>query len=594
MTTQYVKYCSHTRFSCAGSTAPDVILCLQEGLAVDPTYPFIAASICQFYTLGDPCGNPVWQYTFSYDSAGLADPSTPLGAADILGLFCLDCLTDWIQALTSGNVPANDAWNILGNTGTTDGTNFAGTVDNVAYDVRVHNFRARRTEPQINDPGDIGPVNAPNIIDGNEDNSIDGIGSTIGGGGYFGDTGRPNSVTQGFYSTISGGGGNRIVPEALPDNTGDIDYGGYSAIGGGADNRISWNGEPSADGAGFHVIGGGQSNTIENSGGNTVIGGGEINEIVYDLNMLDPSAGSGANSHSITADTIAGGNVNSILGIAPSAPGLYVNALGDNAIGGGQINEIDNGLMSTVAGGYKNLIFISEGSAPFAGSYGPVSYNGIASGARSLLSDTQASFVGGGIINQILGAECSGVLSGFKNLIKSTAAASPQVDVNGRYNILNPSTTTGSGNSITGGTGNTIDDGFNSTILGGAFLEIGAASVGYQSPTTRNFAGIPAGGYAAYTNNPSSIAQVDVSAFPDIAYWGDVDTWVANTDGTARKVKFIEPNTDTDFSSANYSSFEAQAQAANIQYIWPAAAGTAGQALKILSVVGTVVTLHWA
>lgn len=55
----------------------------------------------------------------------------------------------------------------------------------------------------------------------------------------------------------------------------------------------------------------------------------------------------------------------------------------------------------------------------------------------------------------------------------------------------------------------------------------------------------------------------------------------------------MEPNSTLDFSTTNYTSFEAQAQAANIEYKMPAAAGSVGQYLKIQGIAGNVVTLEW-
>lgn len=92
----FIKYCSQTRFPCAGSSAPAVILCLNNPDLVT-TGAFLATTICQFYTLDNGCGGSLWQYTFSYDADLLLDDTVPVGTSNITGVFCKDCLTDYFQ-----------------------------------------------------------------------------------------------------------------------------------------------------------------------------------------------------------------------------------------------------------------------------------------------------------------------------------------------------------------------------------------------------------------------------------------------------------------------------------------------------------------
>ena len=68
---------------------------------------------------------------------------------------------------------------------------------------------------------------------------------------------------------------------------------------------------------------------------------------------------------------------------------------------------------------------------------------------------------------------------------------------------------------------------------------------------------------------------------------------VGNTNNAARAVKFYSPQTSMIYSGAKYSSFEAQAQVANIRYILPATLPTAGQHLAASVVAGSTVTLAW-
>ena len=69
-----------------------------------------------------------------------------------------------------------DAWLLTGNAGTTPGTNFLGTADNQALELKVNRARALRLEPN---------ATSPNLIGGYKDNSVTSgaWGATIGGGG---------------------------------------------------------------------------------------------------------------------------------------------------------------------------------------------------------------------------------------------------------------------------------------------------------------------------------------------------------------------------------------------------------------------------
>ena len=85
-------------------------------------------------------------------------------------------------------------WSLNGNGGTTPGTNFLGTNDNKALELKVNKQRALRLEPS---------ATSPNVIGGFSGNtaSPEVFGATIGGGG---ETGNTNSV-QSNFGTVGGG-----------------------------------------------------------------------------------------------------------------------------------------------------------------------------------------------------------------------------------------------------------------------------------------------------------------------------------------------------------------------------------------------------
>jgi Chaperone of endosialidase len=134
-------------------------------------------------------------------------------------------------------------WQLGGNAGTTPGTDFLGTSDNQALELKVNGQRALRLEPD---------ATSPNVIGGFSGNSAAAgvFGATIAGGG---ETGFPNTVSANFGS-VGGGLGNTASAPA-------------SAVAGGASNTASGNG--------FSTVAGGNANTA--SGNLSTVAGGTLN-----------------------------------------------------------------------------------------------------------------------------------------------------------------------------------------------------------------------------------------------------------------------------------------------------------------------------
>ncbi len=86
------------------------------------------------------------------------------------------------------------AWSLTGNAGTSPGTNFVGTTDDVALELSVNGRRALRLEPDATSPNVIGGVTGNSATAGVR-------GATIGGGG--------ENIASGAQSTVGGGGGNQ-------------------------------------------------------------------------------------------------------------------------------------------------------------------------------------------------------------------------------------------------------------------------------------------------------------------------------------------------------------------------------------------------
>ncbi|MCR4404912.1 MAG: tail fiber domain-containing protein, partial [Candidatus Acetothermia bacterium] len=136
-------------------------------------------------------------------------------------------------------------WSLTGNAGTDPTTNFLGTTDNVALEIRVNNQRAFRLEPG----------SSPNVIGGLRSNKVGAgvVGATIAGGGATTCISPPcyNEVTADL-GTVSGGMGN------LASGIGATICGGQDNTASGVDSTACGGASNTAGGwysfaAGFHA-----------------------------------------------------------------------------------------------------------------------------------------------------------------------------------------------------------------------------------------------------------------------------------------------------------------------------------------------------
>jgi hypothetical protein len=202
----------------------------------------------------------------------------------------------------SAAAAATNVWGLSGNSGTNPATDFLGTSDNQALELKVNGARALRIEPYATSPNIIGGFSGNNVSAGE-------FGATIAGGGM---SSYPNNVIA-RWGTVSGGYGNI---------TGDR----YATIGGGAINTAS------ADGA---TVSGGGRNTSSGSG--ATVGGGMNNQASGNYGNVD---GGQSNQASSSYTTVGGGSGN-------IAGGMYAT------ISGGQSNQA-SGLSATIPGGIGN------------------------------------------------------------------------------------------------------------------------------------------------------------------------------------------------------------------------------------------------
>ena len=234
--------------------------------------------------------------------AGPAGPAGPVGPVGATG--------------PAGPPGSADAWGRLGNAGTNPATNFIGTTDSQALEIRTRNARSLRIEPSI--PGilvgpDAFPITA-NMIGGSFANFVfSGVrGATIAGGGVpsgpfdpdLADE-NPNRVTD-HYGTIGGGYANQAG-----DASGTTADRAFAVVSGGTRNTAS--GETSTVAGGTRntasstssTVGGGSANTA--SGFASTISGGSSNQATGPASVV---SGGGLNTASGAKSTVSGGDLN--------------------------------------------------------------------------------------------------------------------------------------------------------------------------------------------------------------------------------------------------------------------------------------------
>ena len=280
-------------------------------------------------------------------------------------------------------------WKITGNVGTA-ATNFLGTTDNRALELKVNNRRALRLEPTA-------ASEVVNVIGGSSNNivEVNVIGATIGGGGS---PLQGNSV-GGDYGTIGGGRSNRIAAVAQ-----------YSTIGGGNLNRIFTNATAGFIGGGdgnligfrarYATVAGGLGNEISTNSENAVIAGGYRNTIGANATYSTISGGFqneiGTNS---PFSTIAGGSqneigTNSIGTISGGGNNIISPSSTNSVIGGGRFNEVgSNSHYSVISGGWNNNIIENSSYAMILGGEGNSATNRAFAAGSFARANHNGSFV---------------------------------------------------------------------------------------------------------------------------------------------------------------------------------------------------------
>ena len=323
--------------------------------------------------------------TFSITSGGVTSSQIASGAVGATQIAAgavtaakLGSAAVGASALDLANL-GTSIWKASGNSGTTAGTHFLGTTDNVALELKVNNLRAFRLEPTSS--------NAPNVVLGAAANLVSSgvVGAVISGGGagtYAGST--VTNLVQSDFGSIGGGGANGIKTSSIGARIGGgylnlVTNGAYATIGGGYANAASTNSATVAGGyynaaTGFEsTIGGGQANIA--SGSVSFVGGGVTNTAT---GFESAVVGGELNDATGAVSFVGGGYYNGATAYGATVAGGYANgATATNSTVAGGEQNLASGSVSTIGGGYYN------GASGFGATI-PGGYANAATGSNSL------------------------------------------------------------------------------------------------------------------------------------------------------------------------------------------------------------------
>ena len=434
-----------------------------------------------------------------------------------------------VNASLLGGLDKSNFWQMNGNT--VGGSQFLGSINNQAVDLRAGNQRALRLEPNISS-------NAPNVVGGSSWNSVSNgvVGATIAGGGgsgtyyYYGGYypasgnftnkvtadfatigGGGQNVASGPFATIAGGNYNNATNRYCTVGGGYYNFayglcatvaggagyyygnfanGDYSAIGGGSDNFCYGN---------VGVIAGGYFNFARSNSYGVAIGGGSYNSASNNYSTI---SGGAYNTVTGTNATVGGGKSNlAATNNATVAGGEQNSALGPwSFIGGGSQNQSGRIGYDVIGGGEQNVAGTNSGGFNFIG------------GGSFNQANGGFSTVGGGYGNSAPGYIATvGGGGGYYGGDGNTASGNWSTVGGGYFN-----TASGQESTIPGGSGNTASGSYSfaagyyaHAAHSGAFVWSDGSGGGTFTSTGNNqFLIRAAGGVGIGTNNPAQKLHV--------------------------------------------------------------------------------------
>ena len=199
--------------------------------------------------------------------------------------------------------PTGSGWGLSGNAGTNPSSNYLGTSDNQALELRVNGQRALRLVPPLSSNVAAVARGSNNVILGSPFNSMGGgvVGGTISGGGIpNGDSIDPAMANRVLDDGGTVGGGFRNAASS------------YSTVAGGLWNTASYQSS---------TVGGGYRNMA--TGSSSTIAGGDLNTASGHYSAV---AGGAQNTASGLYSAVAGGDRNTAAGDYSFAAGLRAKA----------------------------------------------------------------------------------------------------------------------------------------------------------------------------------------------------------------------------------------------------------------------------
>lgn len=221
-------------------------------------------------------------------------------------------------------------WLLTGNAGTTPGTHFVGTTDNVAFEIKVNGARALRITPF---------PTVPSLTWGYFANAVtsNAIGAVVGGGGTT--ASGANTVTDSF-GLVGGGAAN-----LAGSNNGNPTDAMQATVSGGFTN---WATAPAAH------VGGGEQNDA--TGSQSTIGGGNQNTASSTRSAIGGGYGNNTTTSSFTS--VGGGALHYATGLNARVGGGSENqAGGQSGVAAGGVQNEASSLGSAVGGGAGNWVY---------------------------------------------------------------------------------------------------------------------------------------------------------------------------------------------------------------------------------------------
>lgn len=285
------------------------------------------------------------------------DPACDVDENGVINILDIQLIASRFNLSGSFNT---GGWLLTGNAGTTPGTHFVGTTDNVAFELKVNGGRALRIAPT---------VTSPNLTWGYAANTVssNAIGAVVGGGGTT--AGGDNTVADSFG--VVGGGASNLAGSSNGNPTDAMN----ATVSGGFNN---W-----AIAPGAHV-GGGEQNDA--TGNQATIGGGNQNTASGTRSTISGGYGNNATTNSHTS--VGGGALHFATGANARVGGGSQNkAGGESGVAVGGVSNEASSLGSTVGGG--------AGSWVYTGAYGTIPGGSVnrATGTYSLAAGQYASAI---------------------------------------------------------------------------------------------------------------------------------------------------------------------------------------------------------